>query len=53
MEAIAVMSVIDFIAKLKELLPNATIGEDDDGQLVVYTDLLENIDGDLIPFYSE
>jgi hypothetical protein len=32
-----------------EILPNATIGEDNDGQLVIYTDVSVTADGQLVP----
>lgn len=30
-------------------LPNATVGDDNDGQLVIYTDVRETADGRLVP----
>lgn len=42
----------EFYSRLLEILPNATVGEDNDGQLVIYTDMRVSEDK-LIPFEVE
>ena len=45
------MSFNELYAKILEILPNATMGEDEEGQIVVYTNLhMVRSDGDLEDF---
>lgn len=44
------MTYADLVKKVTEILPNATFGEDNDGQLLIYTDVSEQKNGELIPF---
>ena len=44
------MDANELIRKVLELFPTATIGEDNDGQIVIYTDLAETPDGWIVPY---
>lgn len=35
------MTYIELADKIKEILPEATFDEDNDGQLIIYTDLMQ------------
>ena len=35
--------------EIRQILPNATIGEDNDGQIVIYTDVMVDSNNNLIP----
>lgn len=44
------MDMNDVLNHIRQVLPNASIGEDEDGQIVIYTDC-HSPDGDsLVPF---
>lgn len=43
------MTSNELMNKIREILPNATIGEENDGQIVIYTNL-EEINNRLIDF---
>jgi hypothetical protein len=47
------MTVDDAMRALLAVFPNATVGSDNDGQLVVYTDCRVNEDFELVPFAPE
>lgn len=44
------MTENEMIAKLLEIFPNMSIGEDNDGQLIVYTDMQLSADSQVEPF---
>jgi hypothetical protein len=44
------MTVFDAMRALLAVFPNATVGSDNDGQLVVYTACRVNEDFELVPF---
>lgn len=44
------MTFNDLMQAILQVLPNATFDEDNYGQLIVYTDMCEDTDGNLIPF---
>lgn len=44
------MTLSERLSGALEMLPEASLGEDNDGQLVVYTNLRENAEGELVPF---
>lgn len=48
-----VMTLDELIRKVLEILPESTVGEDNEGQLVVYTNLSVGSDGTLIQFESD
>lgn len=35
------MTLLELSAQIIQILPNATYGEDNDGQLIIYTDLMQ------------
>ena len=39
------MTFDELYTKVLEILPNATFGEDNEGQLIIYTDLRESENG--------
>lgn len=43
------MTENEAISKLLEIFPNMTLGEDNDGQLIVYTDTRIDADGNIEP----
>jgi hypothetical protein len=45
------MTYADLVNNISLILPNATFGEDNDGQLIIYTDLRESLGGEkeLVP----
>lgn len=45
------MRYVELMKKIREIIPTAAFGEDDDGQIIIYTDLAEMPDEDeLVPF---
>lgn len=44
------MDANELIREVLKLFPTATIGEDNDGQIVIYTDLAETPDGWIVPY---
>ena len=42
------MTTNEFMHKMLELLPDAVIGEDEDGQLIIHTGLMEREDGQVV-----
>lgn len=42
------MTTNEFMNKMLELLPDAVLGEDEDGQLIIYTGLMEREDGQVV-----
>lgn len=44
------MTYDELVKAVLGILPNATFGDDNDGQLVIYTDLFEGAEGQLKPF---
>jgi hypothetical protein len=44
------MTTDELYRKILEILPNATIDEDLDGQLVIYTDKRETTGGEIIDY---
>lgn len=47
------MTVDDAMRAVLAVFPTATVGSDNDGQLVVYTDCRVNGDFELVPFEPE
>lgn len=45
----------ELVAAILKVVPNASFGEDNDGQIVIYTDLTDigGPEGTLVPFESE
>lgn len=35
------MTMNELLSRIQEILPNASVGEDNDGQIVIYTNLVE------------
>lgn len=44
------MTFDDLMRKVLDIFPNATLDEDNYGQIVIYTDLMETKDGEVVPF---
>ena len=44
------MTLNDLMDYVGNVLPNATVGQDDDGQVIIYTDKTLNNKEELIPF---
>tara|TARA_R100000315_G_C5104217_1_gene59657 strand:+ start:254 stop:412 length:159 start_codon:yes stop_codon:yes gene_type:complete len=42
------MTTNEFMTKILELLPNAWLGEDLDGELIIHTGLMEKEDGEVV-----
>ena len=42
------MTPNEFMNKMLELLPDAVLGEDEDGQLIIHTGLMEREDGQVV-----
>lgn len=42
------MTTNEFMTKILEVLPNAWLGEDLDGELIIHTGLIEKEDGELV-----
>lgn len=38
----------ELIAAIRRIIPNCQIEKDNDGQIVIYTNLIENVKGELI-----
>lgn len=43
------MKMDEFMRKVLEVIPTAEFGEDNDGQIVVYTNLIEWQGGEVVP----
>ena len=43
----------ELVNLIAAILPNASFGEDNEGQLVIYTNLSEDRDGNLVEFEAE
>lgn len=43
----------NLMRNVRRFFPDAEVGEDNDGQVVIYTGLREDSDGQLIPFTDE
>ena len=44
------MTFDDFMRKMLDAFPNAQAGEDNDGQLIIYTDLMEDANGNVVSY---
>tara|TARA_B100000131_G_scaffold95347_1_gene92341 strand:+ start:54 stop:200 length:147 start_codon:yes stop_codon:yes gene_type:complete len=44
------MNIDDVYAKILDILPNAQMGEDIDDQVVIYTDMMVDDNGELIKY---
>ena len=44
------MTLDEMHRKVLAILPDSSIGEDNDGQIVIYTDLTESANGGLVSF---
>ena len=47
------LKVIDVLNAILKVAPNATVDQDMDGQLVIYTDLKVTSDDSLVPFADD
>jgi len=47
------MTESEMLSELLTIFPNATLGEDNDGQLIIYTDTMISLGGDIIPLAEE
>lgn len=47
------MNFDELMTAILKILPEASFDEDNDGQIVIYTNMEETIDGTLIPFTEE
>ena len=47
------MNISEAMQGILSVFPNATIGEDNDGQIVIYTDVRLVRGGTLVPFANE
>lgn len=43
----------ELLTQVLSIIPNASVGEDNDGQLVIYTNLTEDEDGNLSEMSDE
>ena len=49
----ATLTFNELAHQIAMILPYATFGEDNDGQILIYTDMTETADGRLVPFQPE
>ncbi len=47
------MTFDEFMHKMQEAFPGATVDEDNYGQLIIYTDLMTDADDNVIPFVEQ
>jgi hypothetical protein len=47
------MTYDEFYRTILNVLPSAALGEDNDGQLVIYTDMYINDEGKVVPMENE
>lgn len=47
------MNVEELEQKVQKTFPNAVLMTDNDGQFIVYTDLMDDGNGNVVPFFEE